>query len=136
MTPGTTASTPALAARLQAGLVLVLLAAGSLALWAAVPAGTVWALSKVTTSAEATFGAAIVCVPLAMIGFAALLAWLNELHVRITRTYAPPRSHWRGGGEEARGRGPLEPLLLASLLIAAACAAAWFFLLAENPLLW
>ncbi len=124
-----------LAARLAAALVFALLVLGSFALWIVVPAGTVWALSQLIHSTEAHYGAAVIGVPVTMVGFAAVLAWLSELHVRITDTYARPEDHWRRDGDRRRA-GPLEPLLLISLGVALAGMACWFFLLAENPLLW
>ena len=119
---------------MAAALVFGLLVIGSFALWIVVPAGTVWVLSQVISSTQAHYGAAIIGVPLAMVCFAALLAWLSELHVRIVDSYAPPRAHWRRDGD--RRGGPLEPLLLISLAVALVGMAGWFFLFAENPFLW
>jgi hypothetical protein len=124
-----------LAARMAAGFVFALLVLGSFALWIVVPAGTVWALSQLIHSTEAHYGAAIIGVPVAMVCFAAILAWLSELHVRITDTYARPEDHWRRDGDRRRA-GPLEPLLLISLGVALVGMVGWFFLFAENPLLW
>lgn len=69
--------------------------------------------------------------PTAMMLFAPVLFWLNGLYLRVT-------GHWAYDAEEDRPRrlrGPLEPLLLWSFMIAFVALAYWFFFLAGNPTL-
>ena len=115
--------------RLVAGFLLVLMAAGSLALWVVVPAGSLWALTQLSESKTFHLFVGIFGVPVAMMLFAPLLFWLNGLYLRVT-------GHWGYDEEEDRPRrlrGPLEPILLWSLLIAFAALCFWFFVLAKNP---
>jgi hypothetical protein len=57
------------------------------------------------------------------------LFWLNGLYLRITGFWddedpdEPPK----------RIRGPLEPILVSSLIIALVALLVWFFVFAENP---
>jgi hypothetical protein len=115
--------------RLVAVLLLALMAAGSLALWLAVPAGFLWALSQLTSSSTLHFVVALVGVPLAMILFAAGLLWVNGLYLRVTGSWTFDETEDR----PRRLRGPLEPLLLWSLLIAIVAMGAWFFFITDDP---
>ena len=124
--------------RAAAGFVLALLAAGSLVLWLVVPPLVLWSLSQVIDSSSVHYGTALIAVPAAMILFAWALSWLNELYLRITGANRSGGLDEAGGGEDRWlvRRGPLEPLLLGSLAVAIVAMALWFFLAAENPLLW
>ena len=124
--------------RVAAGFVLAMLAAGSLILWLVVPPLVLWSLSKVIDSSSVHYGAALIAVPIAMILFAWSLSWLNELHLRITGADRSGGIDEAGDGEDQWliRHGPLEPLLLGSLTMAIVAMALWFFLAAENPLLW
>jgi hypothetical protein len=111
--------------RLVAVLLLAMMAIGSLALWVAVPAGVMVALTPLSESHGYHLLVALVGVPVAMILTALLLLWLNGLYLRVT-------GHWRYDEEEDRPkrlRGPLEPLLAWSFLIALMALLFWFFFL-------
>jgi hypothetical protein len=115
--------------RLVAAFLLILMVAGSLALWLVVPAGSLWALTQLSESKTFHLFVGLFGVPVAMILFAPLLFWLNALYLRVT-------GYWGYDEEEdrpRRRRGPLEPILLWSLLLAFAALSFWFFVLAENP---
>lgn len=115
--------------RLVAAFLLALMAAGSLALWLLVPAGSLWALTQLSDSKTFHLFVGLFGVPVAMILFAPLLFWLNALYLRVT-------GHWGYDEEEDRPRrlrGPLEPLLLWSLLIAIVALCAWFLFVADDP---
>ena len=117
--------------RIVAGFVLLLLAVGSLALWLVIPAGSLWLLSRLSENSLFHLLVALFAVPTAMLLFASVLFWLNGLYLRVT-------GHWAYDAEEDRPRrlrGPLEPLLLWSFLIAFVALAYWFFFFAENPAL-
>ena len=115
--------------RMVAAFLLVLLGIGSLALWLVVPAGSLWLLSRLSDNSEYHLLVGLFAVPAAMMLFAPLLFWLNGLYLRVT-------GHWAYDAEEDRPRrlrGPLEPLLLWSFVIALVVLCYWFFFLAEGP---
>jgi hypothetical protein len=115
--------------RLVATFLLLLIAAGCLALWIVVPAAVLWALTPLSDSRSYHLVVALVGVPTAMIAFASLLLWLNALYLRVT-------GHWRFDEEDERPRrlsGPLESLLVWSLLIAFALLCLWFAFPATPP---
>lgn len=122
------ASSPAGARRLAAGFVLVVMAAGCLALWIAVPAGGSWLASKLTSAPGTHLLLTLAFVPSGMLCAGAALAWLNGLYLRITGG-----EYHHTGRVSIHRRGPLEALLLACLIAAAAAMALWFFAFAENP---
>lgn len=114
--------------RIAATFLFILLAVGCFALWIAVPAGGMWLAAELTPSFGWHMPVALVLVVGGMIALGAGLAWVDGLYLRVT------------GGEivESRGvgirrRGPLEPMLVATLVLAACAFCAWFFLFAENP---
>jgi hypothetical protein len=115
--------------RLVAAFLLVLMVAGSLALWVVIPAFSLALLTQVSGSKTFHLFVGLFGVPVAMILFAPLLFWLNGLYLRVT-------GHWSYDDEEERPRrrhGPLEPILLWSLLLAFAALSFWFFFLAGDP---
>jgi hypothetical protein len=114
----------------------MLMAAGSLMLWIAVPTGSLW----VTAHFAKTSGEALVIgLPIsvaAMITFGALLAWLNGLYLRVTGSLAYWEAEEKELGPGASPRylhGPLEILLVISLVIALVVLCVWFFVFAHNP---
>jgi len=115
--------------RLAAGFLLVLMGVGSLVLWIGIPAGVLWALSKVTESSAEHFVLALIAIPAAMILFAPALFWLNGLYLRVIGALAEEDEEERGG----RLRGPLELFLYASMVIALAVLVVWVFFLAKTP---
>jgi hypothetical protein len=111
--------------RLVAAFLLAMMALGSLALWVAIPAGVMLALTPLSESHGYHLLVALVGVPTAMIIAGLILLWLNGLYLRVT-------GQWRYDEEEDRPkrlRGPLEPLLAWSLLIALIALVFWFFFL-------
>lgn len=124
-------------ARLRELTLLVLMAAGSLALWIAVPLGCLYASSKVTSSATAQFLVALPLTVVAMLAFGSLLAWLNQVYLAVSgaivRHEAAEQEDFAPGEEPGTLGGPLEPLIVGSLVVAIVVMGAWFFLLASNP---
>ncbi|MEK6272634.1 MAG: hypothetical protein AABM42_08310 [Actinomycetota bacterium] len=117
--------------RLAAGFLLALMGVGSLVLWIGLPAGVLWALSRVTDSSTQHFVLALIAVPAAMILFAPALFWLNGLYLRVIGALPAEEDdedrRWRLGG-------PLELFLFASLAMALAGLLAWiFFFFGERP---
>ena len=116
--------------RLVAGFLLLLMALGSLALWIGVPAGCMWAASKLTDDFAGHFVIALPMTLAGMVLWALGLFWINGLYLRVTGFWEEP-----GDDDEPprRLRGPLEPLLAGSLAIAFIALVIWFFAYAENP---
>ena len=115
--------------RAVAWFLLVLMALGSLALWTVVPALTLRFGIDLLPSQALQLVAGLALVPTAMIVFSVFLFWLNGLYLRVT-------GHWGYDEEEDRPRrlrGPLEPLMVWSLVVALVLISYWFFFLAEGP---
>lgn len=116
--------------RLAAAFLLALMAVGALLLWIGVPVGSLWAASKLSDSLA---GHLLIALPLtlsAMIAWGTFLFWLNALYLRVTGVLIEPEDP----EEQPRQiRGPLEPLLVGSLVIAIVAFLVWFFAFAENP---
>jgi hypothetical protein len=121
--------------RTAAAFLLLLMAIGSLMLWIAVPAGWLWLAGKITAEPAQHILLSIVGTPFAIIAWARFLFWLNRLYMRVTvGAEAVERNE---DDEEPRWvRGPLEPLLVVTLLLALAALFFWFFVYAENPGAW
>lgn len=133
-----TASTragPSAGDRFATSFLLVLMAVGCLVLWIGIPVGCLWLASMWSESNAEHFLYVLPMTLLGMAVFAKGLFWLNRLYVRIAiGSHAvepdPEADEW----DEPRWvRGPLEPLLVGSLLIAIVALFAWFFIFAENP---
>jgi hypothetical protein len=116
--------------RLAAGVLLLMMGVGSLVLWIGLPAGILWALSRLTESSTQHFLLALIAIPAAMVLFAPALFWLNGLYLRVIGALRPEEEdedrRWRLGG-------PLEPFLYASMAMALAALLAWIFFLGERP---
>ena len=116
--------------RAAAGFLFVLMAAGSLTLWIGVPAGTLWLAGRV---ADSTAEAYLIGLPLtaaAMIVFGGFLVWLNGLYLRVTGVLGYYRAEEDEFGPGAAPRhlgGPLEALLVISLVIALIALGVWIF---------
>ena len=117
--------------RLAATFLLVLLGIGSLVLWIGIPAGGLWAFSKVTESSNRHFLLSLVLIPVAMALFAPALFWLNGLYLRVIGVLHPDDED----ADERRWhvRGPLETFLYLGMVVALVALFVWFFFFAENP---
>ena len=114
--------------RVAAGFVLAVLAAGCLVLWIGIPAAGLWLAGTLATESAYHLPIAFALILPGMVAMALILAWINDLYMRIT------------GGEiqESEGlpyrrHGPLEPMLVISFVVALTALILWFFVLAENP---
>jgi hypothetical protein len=119
--------------RVYGGFVLVVLAIACVAWWIALPVGTLWALSKATDDAATHFVAGLLGVPLVMALFSPILFWLNGLYLRVTGILARLEAEEEETGWHRRVRGPLEPMMAISFVVAAIALAIWFFVFAKNP---
>lgn len=118
-------------ARIAGAILLLAMALGTFTLWIGIPVGAMWAASQL---AESSAGHFLIALPMALAGmaiFAAFLVWLNRLYLRVIGSFvADPEDE-----EEVSRivRGPLEPLLVGSLIVALIALFVWFFFFAENP---
>ena len=120
--------------RVAAAFILVLLAIGSFAMWVGVPAGWLWVAGQITSDQAQHITLSVIGVPLAIIIWARGLFWLNRLYMRVTMPRLLQEAAEAEEDEEPRTiRGPLEPLLIGSLVVAIVVMTIWFFFFAERP---
>ena len=120
--------------RMAAAFLWILMAVGSLAMWVGVPAGWLWVAGKITSDQAQHITLSVIGVPLAIIIWARGLFWLNRLHMRVTMPRLMREIEEAPEDEEPRViRGPLEPLMVGSLVVAIVAMAIWFFFFAERP---
>lgn len=120
--------------RTVAAFLWVLMAIGSVAMWVGVPAGWLWVAGQITSDQAQHIVLSLIGVPLAIIIWARGLFWLNRLHMRVTLPRLMREIEEADEDEEPRTiRGPLEPLLVGSLVVAILAMAVWFFFFAERP---
>jgi hypothetical protein len=106
------------------------MAVGSLMLWTVIPAGVLWLVARFADNSVEEY---LIGLPLsagAMIAFGAWLAWVNDLYLRVTGVVAYYRAEEEKYGRGAAPRnlgGPLESLLVASLVVALVALAVWIF---------
>ncbi len=127
--------TARVANRVAAGFLLALMALGSFVLWLGVPAGCLYASSKVAGSSAEHYLLDLPMTIAAMIAWGALLVWLNALYLRVTGViarYAAEDEEFGTDPGRRLLRGPLEPLLIGSLVIALIAISVWFLFLAHN----
>jgi hypothetical protein len=107
-------------ARLEAGVLAVLIVLGCQALWLVVPVGTLWLLTRFTGDPAVILITGLVTMPLALGGTTWLLAAANRRYLRLVGD----RGGWR--------RGPLEVALPASIIIGVVTALIWFIFFANH----
>jgi hypothetical protein len=115
--------------RIVARFLIAVLAAGSLTLWIGIPVLGLWALSKVTNSVSGHLLACVLVIPPVMLAFAPFLFWVNGLYLRVTGVITEEDDD---DEKSRRVRGPLEPMLVASLVIAATGLAFYILFVAPN----
>jgi hypothetical protein len=121
--------------RLAGSFLILLMAVGSLVLWIGIPALVMWGSGQVTSTAETQFLAALPLTVIGIVLFGVFLAWLNQLYLRVTGVIAEYEADEELGPDAAKRmlRGPLEPLLVGSLVLALIAFCVWFFFIAHNP---
>ncbi len=113
--------------------VLVLLSVGSAMLWIAIPLACLWLSAKASNSLAQHFLLALPMTIAAMLAWGVLLAWLNQVYLSVTGVLARVEEDERAGWTGRRVRGPLEPLLAVSFVMAFVAFLVWFFAYAQNP---
>jgi hypothetical protein len=112
----------AAADRTLGALLLLLMVIGSLALWLGVPAAVLWALGKVVHDPTQHLVLGLVGVPLGMILFGLLLAFLNTAYLRVSGVplTSDDADDWR-----PRLRGPLDRIIEISAAICMLAFLVW-----------
>jgi hypothetical protein len=127
-----------------AGL-LVLLAAGSVAVWTAIPVGCLWLVSRLSSSsAQLPLGpslAAAAGIPAAMASALGGLAALDHLYTRLSGGATITRlvPGWRRSIRDSPSYPPatvLEKLMVANVLVAVGGLIVWFFAFAGSSVPW
>ena len=113
--------------------VLCVLLLACVVFWVGVPLAFLWGLGHATDSETTHFVVGLLGAPLAMAAFSPILFWLNNLYLRVTGVFDRMVQDEEEAGWQRRVRGPLEPILMASLAIAIVALSVWFFGYAENP---
>ena len=119
--------------RILGTFVLAVMTLACVGWWIGVPLLTLWGLGQVTDDGATHFVGGLIGVPLMMVLTAPILIWLNGLYLRVTGILARAEADEEDSGWSRRLRGPLEPLMFASLAIAIVALFIWFFVFAENP---
>ena len=119
--------------RIFGAFVLVVLAIACVAWWVGLPIATLWALSKMTDDGPTHFVGGLLGVPVMMALCSPILFWLNGLYLRVTGIIARLEAEEEETGWHRRVRGPLEPMMAISFVVAAVALAVWFFVFAKNP---
>jgi hypothetical protein len=128
--------------RAAAAALFAAMAAGSVALWAAVPVGVLWLVSQLSASLTPSAGivvAVAVAIPAAVVLGAQVLVRVERAYMRVTDT-APSASRvhgWRRSLSDSSASGPatvLEKMMLASVLLALVAFVVWFFAFAGSSL--
>jgi NADH:ubiquinone oxidoreductase subunit 5 (subunit L)/multisubunit Na+/H+ antiporter MnhA subunit len=118
--------------RLAAGFLIGVMAIGSPILWVGVPTASSWAAAQLTADQTTHLQITVPLVIAGMVLFARFLFWVNKLYLRIVARGIELEPEDEEGHPRFM-RGPLEPILVFSLVIALIALTVWFFAFAENP---
>jgi hypothetical protein len=121
--------------RLAAAFLIALMTVGAFALWLGIPVACLLASSKLAGSSAEHFLLDLPMTIGAMIVWGICLVWLNALYLRVTGViarYRAEEAEFGPGAAQRFLRGPLEPILVGSLVIALVALAVWFLFLAHS----
>jgi hypothetical protein len=111
------------AGRLLGSLLLLVMVIGSFGLWVGVPAAALWGLGKVTSDPIEHLVLGLIAVPLGMVLFGLVLAFLNTAYLRVNGVSfaaSDDESEWR-----PRLRGPLDRIIGISAVICLGAFLGW-----------
>jgi hypothetical protein len=133
----------ALGKKLAALILILLMIAGSLVLWIAIPVGWIVLASHLTSSSSPTLGPYVLVIfgiPISMFLFGRFLYRLNALYGNVTGNtpHVQVRAAWlksmRAERGDTRPRTVLDVVMIASVSVAAIAFAIWFFFFAGSSL--
>lgn len=110
--------------RAASRFVLIVLGLGCLVFWAGIPTGGIWLGGMIGNDFAQQLVLALGIVTLGMLMMSAVLGWLNELYLRTTGGAVVAMED----GTTFRRRGPLEAVLVGSLLPLALALVLWLAL--------
>jgi hypothetical protein len=120
--------------RLAAAFLLALMAVGCAVTWVAVPVACMWLAGELTDNFGTHF---VIALPASVLGIVVSVMGLlriNRLYLRVTLGPTMGLDDDDLDQEERRWmRGPLEPMLIVTLVLAVIALFGWFFFIAENP---
>ncbi len=128
-------------ARVVAFGLVVLMAAGSIVMWAGVPTFLLWLASQLTESSRPNFGLyvlVLVAMPVTMLLVGICLGCLDRLYGQVMGTVPARRveTPWlhplRGRRQIERQPTVLAPILTASVMLVLVLALIWFFFYARG----
>jgi hypothetical protein len=128
---------------LAALLLILLMAAGSIAMWLVVPIGLVYLASQLQAGSQPSLGpylVVIVGLPLGMIVIGKLLGRLDRYYHRVTgterdvRVQVPWMKSMRGERDSTRPFRMLNVVMVVSVSLAGLAFGAWFFFFAGSSL--
>jgi hypothetical protein len=113
---------PGLGGRAFGAFLLLLMLVGAFALWVGVPAAILWALGKVSSDPTKHLVLGLLAVPLGMVLFGLVLAFLNTAYLRVggVALPGPDEDDWR-----PRLRGPLDRIIGISAAICLLAFLVW-----------
>jgi hypothetical protein len=126
-----------------AGLLILLMAAGSVILWIGIPVGWLYLASQLVDSSQPTLGPyvlVIVGIPVTMVIFGKFLFKLDRVFERVTgresvTDFRPPwLKSMRGERESSRQLTVLEGVMIVSVTLAVLAFGLWFALFAGSSL--
>jgi hypothetical protein len=129
--------------QIAAALLILLMAAGSIALWLAIPVGWIYIASQLVKSSQPSMGPyvlVLVGIPVSMVVVGKLLSKLNRVYGEVTgttpqvRVRMPWNRSMRGERDGAHPRTVLDVVMVASVSLALLCFGIWFFLFAGSSL--
>ena len=121
-----TAHTSTFGDRTLSAFLVLAMVVGSFALWLAVPAGILWGLGKLVDTQVDHLMLGLLCVPLGMIAFGVVLAWLNTLYLRINGFRVEAADH--DGPWKPRLRAPLDRIMGTCAIVATVAFIVWIVL--------
>ena len=124
-------------------LLILLMAAGSIAMWLVIPVLWLYLGSQMQEGSQPTLGPYVlilVGIPASMVVMGKLLGALNRLYGRVTdttpkvRVQAPWHKSMRGERDSGHQATVLDVVMVISVSLAATAFGVWFFLFAGSSL--
>jgi hypothetical protein len=112
-----------LGGRVVGAFLLLLMLVGAFALWVGVPAAILWALGKAISDPTEHLLLGLLAVPLGMVLFGLVLAFLNTAYLRVNGVALPgsdDEDDWR-----PRLRGPLDRIIRFSAVLCLLAFLVW-----------
>jgi hypothetical protein len=111
--------------RALGAVLLLVMVVGAFVLWVGVPAAILWGLGRLVSDPAEHRVLGLIAVPLGMVLFGLLLAFLNTAYLRLTGQLVPEsgdEDDWR-----PRLRGPLDRIIRVSAIVCLLAFLAWLF---------